>query len=394
LSAAFVALLRKEALDIVRDRRMLALMLLLPIVLYPALLIVTGTAMTAGKKRLAQEPLTVAVTSDDAAAFLDARPAPAHTTYRRMTRAEAESAMREKTVFALVDAAPGAFEAVEQGRQGVVTVVYTKRHDRSVEARDRVRGVLDALNTATLVQRLEDAHLPATFAEPLKRDETDLDFERDLGPFIASRLLPTMLLVMLFMGALYPAVDLTAGEKERGTLETLLVAPVHPLTVMRAKFVAVTATAVLAALANLAAMGITFSLGIDLGTGVVTMHLSAAQVLVMLACIFPAAVLAAGVALAVASRARSFKEGQTLMTPVILAALAPGVLAMMPGVELSAATACVPLLNVALLVKATVLHAAQPLHVVLTVATVGVCAVGALRLAASAFQSEALRFRQ
>jgi sodium transport system permease protein len=391
----FLALLRKEALDVLRDRRMLAMMLLVPVVLYPALLVVTGTVMTAGKKRLAQEALTVAVTSDDAAAFLDARPTPPHTTYQRMTRPEAEAAMREKTVHALVDAAPGAFEAVQKGRQGVVTVVYTKRHDRSVEARDRVRGVLDALNTSTLVQRLEDAHLPATFAEPLKREETDLDFERDLGPFIASRLLPTMLLVMLFMGALYPAVDLTAGEKERGTLETLLVAPVHALTVMRAKFVAVTATAVLAALANLLAMGVTFALGIDMGTGsAVKMTLSAEQVLVMLACLLPAAVLAAGVALAVASRARSFKEGQTLMTPIVLAAVAPGVLAMMPGVELSAVTACVPLLNVALLVKATVLHAAQPLHVVLTVATVGVCALGALKLAADAFQSEALRFRQ
>jgi sodium transport system permease protein len=390
----FRALLRKELLDIVRDRRMLVMMLLVPVVIYPALLIVTGTVMSAGKKRLALQELTVAVLSDDANAFLSARPAPQHTHYARMTRDAAEAQLREKTVFALVDAEAGTFEAVQQGRQGVVKVVYTKRQDRSVEARDRVRGVLEDLGKATLVARLEDAHLPATFAEPVKREESDLDFERDLGPFVASRLLPVMLLMMLFLGALYPAVDLTAGEKERGTLETLLVAPVDALEVMRAKFVAVSATAVLAALANLAAMGVTFTLGVDLGAGTVKMSLGAEQVLIMLACLLPCAVLAAGVALAIASRARSFKEGQALMTPVILVAVVPGVMALMPGVELSAFTACVPLLNVALLVKATVLHTAQPLQVVLTVVSVAVCALGALKLAARAFQSESLRFRQ
>jgi sodium transport system permease protein len=390
----FRALLRKELLDIIRDKRMLAMMLLVPVVIYPAMLIVTGTVMAAGKKRLALQELAVAVVSDDADAFLKARPTPAHTHYTRMSRADAEAGMREKTVFALVDAAAGAFDAVKQGRQGVVTVVYTKRQDRSVEARDRVRGVLDDLSKGALVTRLEEAQLPATFAEPVKREETDLDFERDLGPFIASRLLPVMLLIMLFMGAMYPAVDLTAGEKERGTLETLLVAPVDALEVMRAKFVAVTGTAVLAALANLAAMGVTFAMGIEMGPGVVKMTLGTEQVLIMLACLLPAAVLAAGIALALASRARSFKEGQTLMTPVILVAVVPGVMSLMPGVELSALTACVPLLNVALLVKATVLHAAQPLHVALTVMSVGVCAALALKLAANAFQSESLRFRQ
>jgi sodium transport system permease protein len=390
----FRALLRKELLDIVRDKRMLALMLLVPVVIYPALLIVTGTVMAAGKKRLALQELTIAVTTDDAEALLKTRPVPAHTTYQRMPRAEAEAALREKTVFALVEAPAGSFDAMQHGRQGTVTLLYTKRQDRSVEARDRVRGVLDELSKSTLVSRLEEAQLPATFAEPLKQNETDLDFERDLGPFVASRLLPVMLLIMLFMGALYPAVDLTAGEKERGTLETLLVAPVDALLVMRAKFVAVTATAVLAALSNLLAMGVTFAIGVDLGAGTVKVALGFEQVLIMLACLVPAAVLAAGIALAIASRARSFKEGQTLMTPVIFAATVPGVMALMPGVELSALTACVPLLNVALLVKATVLHAVQPLQVVLTFVSVALCALVALKLAANAFQSESLRFRQ
>ena len=167
----------------------------------------------------------------------------------------------------MVDSPSGAFAAVNATGQGVVTVVYTKRQDRSVEGRDRVRTVLDEVSKGALVTRLEHAELPATFAEPVKRDELDLDFQKDLGPYLASRLLPLLLLMMLFIGALYPAVDLTAGEKERGTLETLLVAPVRPIDVMQAKFVAVALTAVVAALANLSAMGATFALGIEVAEG-------------------------------------------------------------------------------------------------------------------------------
>jgi sodium transport system permease protein len=386
-------LLRKELLDIVRDRRMLAMMLLVPVLLYPATLMLIGAVMSAGKARLALEELKVAVCSDDAAQFLALRGVPAHTTWVRMDRAAAERELREKNVAAIVDAPAGAFSAVKERGQGVVTVVYTKRQDRSVEGRDRARTRLEDVSKGALVTRLEEAQLPATFAEPVKREEEDLDFQQDLGPYLASRLFPTLLLMMLFLGALYPAVDLTAGEKERGTLETLLVAPVRAMDVMQAKFVAVTLSAVVAALANLLAMGATFAFGIELADGgAISMRLGASQVLTLAACLAPAAVLASGVSLAIASLARTFKEGQTLMTPVLLAALMPGVMAMMPGVELNALTACVPLLNVALLVKAVVLEAASPLHVALTVVMTAGCAALSLKLAANAFQSESLRF--
>src|SRR5258706_15664336 len=122
----------------------------------------------------------------------------------------------------------------------------------------------------------------------MKTSEVDVDLCQDLGHYVCSRLLPLLLLVMLFMWAVAPAVDLTAGEKERGTLETLLVAPVSALEVMKAKFIAVTLTAAVAALANLAAMSATFALGMSVdGALRVTMSLSLRQVLVLLCCLLP-----------------------------------------------------------------------------------------------------------
>ena len=253
--------------------------------------------------------------------------------------------------------------------------------------------MLEEISKSALTVRLEEAKLPASWAEPVITSAVDVDFGKDLGPLIASQILPVILVVMLFMGAMYPAVDATAGEKERGTLETLLVAPVQPMEVMAAKYVTVVVLAMIAALANLTAMGATFAAGITLGEGqTATMRLSAGQVVALLACLLPAAILVSGLALAVASRAKSVREGQNLLTPLVLIGTVPGIVAMAPGVELNALTAIVPLLNLALLVKSVALSSALPTHVALTALSTLIYSLGGLWLAANAFRSESLRF--
>lgn len=386
-------LLKKELLDVVRDRRTIMLTLVLPVLLYPGILMVMGAIITAGKERLKNEQLVVAVASDDAAAFLAEKPAPPKTAFQRMARAEGEAAMREQKVAAVVDAPGGAHAAVGDGRQALVTVLYTKRFDRSMEALDRLRPVLESVSSDALKVRLEARQLDATFATPVKLEAVDLDFQKDLGPLIASRILPIILLTMLILGAVYPAVDLTAGEKERGTLETLLVSAVSPTQVMAAKYLTVSIVAVVSALVNLGAMAGTFGAGLSLGEGPsVSVRFGPAQVLVLLVCLVPAALLVSGLSLAVASTARTFKEGQSLMTPVLLVGIAPALMSQMPGIELSLVTAFVPLLNVALLVKAVVLGTAQPVHVLITMGSVLASALAALKLAAKAFDSEVFRF--
>lgn len=391
--SAFKILLGKELLDVARDRRTLVLTILLPVLLYPGILLLMGAIIAAGQARLKNEPLTVAIVGEATAKLLAASAPPPKTTFQPMTRAQAEALLKDQKIAAAVQAPDDVEARLSSGGQAVVTVLYTKRFDRSMEGLDRVRPLLEALNGKTLELRLDELHLEKGFVQPVKTDAVDLDFQKDLGPLIASRLLPIILLMMLILGALYPAVDLTAGEKERGTLETLLVAAVRPVDVMAAKYVTVAIVAVVTALANLGAMGVTFGLGISLGgPQSTTFSLTLSQVGVMLVCLVPAALLLSGISLAVSSTARTFKEGQTLMTPVMLACIAPALVSQMPGIELNAVTALIPLLNVALLIKAAVLGTATPLQVALTAASISVFAVIAVKVAASAFNSEVFRF--
>jgi sodium transport system permease protein len=391
--SAFRILLGKELLDVLRDRRTLLLTILLPVLLYPGILLLMGVIISAGQERLKNEPLSVAVVGEPTAALLSRHAPPPKTTYQPMPRDRAEALLKDQKIAAAVIAPDDVEQKLTSGQQAVITVLYTKRFDRSMEGLDRLRPVLDALNSGTLKLRLDELKLEPGFAQPLKTEAVDFEFKKDLGPLIASRMLPIILLTMLIIGALYPAVDLTAGEKERGTLETLLVASVRPVDVMAAKYVTVGVVAIVSALANLAAMGVTFGLGISLGGPEnTTFSLTAQQVGVMLICLVPAALLLSGVSLTVASTARTFKEGQALMTPVMLACLAPALVSQMPGIELTNVTALIPMLNVALLIKAAVLGTATAAQVGLTIASILVCAGLALKTAASAFNSEVFRF--
>ncbi len=389
---AWRILLGKELLDVTRDRRTLVLTILLPVLLYPGMLLVMGAIISAGTQRLKNEPLTIAVVGPSTAALLARKPVPPKTTFEPKERAQAEALLRDQKLAAVVQAPADAEARLQAGQQVVVTVLYTKRFDRSVEALDRMRPMLESINNDALKVRLDARGLEAGFVQPVKGEPVDLEFQKDLGPLIASRLLPIILLTMLILGALYPAVDLTAGEKERGTLETLLVSGARPVDVMAAKYLTVSAVAVVTALANLLAMAATFGFGISLGPANMTFQLHPGQVLTMLACLVPAALLLAGISLTVASTARTFKEGQSLMSPVMLACLAPALLSQMPGVELNSLTALVPLLNVALLIKASVLGNATAPQVLLTMGSVLVFALIALKLAATAFNSEIFRF--
>lgn len=386
-------LLRKELVDSLRDRRTLVMMLVVPLLLYPSLLLLIGLLTSAGKARLARAELPVALVGAEAEALLPEEARPPRTPILRMERAEAEQALRERKIWAIVDVPAGSLEAIARGEQAKVALLYTKRHDHSMEAHDRLARALDRQARRFLGVRLEAANLPANFGEPLKTEALDLDFKSDLGPLIASRMLPAILVVMLFMGALYPAIDVTAGEKERGTLETLLVAPVRPMEVMLAKYLTVATIAVLVTTLNLAAMAATFRFGLSFAEGItVSLRMAPKQIALMLLGLLPAACMASAVALAVTSLARSFKEAQSLLSPVMIVASLPGLAANMPGIELNHLTALAPLLNVALLVKGAVLGTATWSHLGVVLVSVGVCAALAIWMAANAFKSEALRF--
>jgi ABC-2 type transport system permease protein/sodium transport system permease protein len=204
---------------------------------------------------------------------------------------------------------------------------------------------------------------------------------------------PLVLILMTITGAVYPAIDLTAGERERGTLEILMAAPIPRLSLLLAKYTTVVAVAVLTALVNLGSMAATLILsgagprlfGSE-GVALTPLVLAEIFLLLLLFAAFFSAVL-----LALTSFARSFKEAQAYLIPLMLLALVPGTLGLVPGLELGGPLAVVPLLNIVLLARDLMASQAQALSAAVVVFSTFVYALVAIAVAARLFGADAVR---
>ncbi len=213
---------------------------------------------------------------------------------------------------------------------------------------------------------------------------------RDTG--LLATLIPLVLILMTITGAVYPAIDLTAGERERGTLEVLMAAPLPRFALLLSKYIAVLTVALFTALLNLTMMTISLKLS---GMGSLLFGeagLTVGFLLSMLGMLLLFALFFSALVLAVTSFARSFKEAQAYLIPLMLASLTPGMLALMPGLKLKGGLSITPLVNVVLLGR-DLFEGQVTLGVALTViASTLLYATAALSLAARLFGAEAVLF--
>lgn len=383
-----LTVLRKELLETVRDRRTMMIMLVVPAFMYPALFILLQQLALFGQRSLEADPVTVAV--------VGAAPADLGLAGDSMLRVqEAGSrpldALRAGALDAVVSMSPP--PAGENGSRDV-RVFYDASRDRSRLAQGIVDSRVQARKDTLLVRRLQARGLPRSFAAPLEVSDTSVASPRRLGGYTLGRFLPIVLILMMVLGAFYPAIDMAAGEKERGTLEPLLTVPVPEDEIVAGKFAAVTLVALAAAVLNLASMVLTFQTGLfQFGRAAdIRFELPFGALLLTLLAMILLAVLFSSLFLGVAVRAQSFKEAQNALTPVYTVSFLPAMLSMIPGIAFTPAVALVPVAGVALLFRALLIGDADFLPAALAIASTLAYAMLALVFAVRAFGREEVLF--
>jgi sodium transport system permease protein len=380
--------LGKELRETIRDRRTLFMMLVLPTLLYPAILVLVQQLAIFGQQRLGAEPAKVAVAGADPALvrYLDA-----DTAIRVFGAASATvAAVRDGKVEAavLVAPVPGAPEGTRSAR-----ILYDLSDDRSQRAQQLADARLDAWADTLLAVRLRSAGLPEGYATPLAVADSSVATAEEAGGYALGRFLPLILVMMTLLGAFYPAIDLAAGEKERGTLETLLTAPVPAHEIVAGKFVAVALIGMAAAVANLASMMLTFQSGLFRFPGAeLRFTLPAGSALLVFLALIPLSVLFAASFLGLAVRAQSFKEAQNALTPAQLAATLPLLVVTLPGIDFTPALAVVPVVGVAMFFRELMTGDPPLVPSLLAVAATMAYAGLALAFAARAFGREEVLF--
>jgi len=386
---AWQIVFRKELRETLRDRRTLLVMIVVPVMLYPVLLITMEQLLIFGMRNLEAEASPVAVVGEGTAGLEEV--VGRFETLRLVTIGEdLEEAIRSDSVTAVASIRLSA--DAESNRD--VVILFDAAADRSLRGRGELSLAVEEWEDSLLARRLDDSGLTRSFAEPVSVSDSSVARAEELGGYTLGRILPLLLVIMTLLGAFYPAIDLAAGEHERGTLETLLTAPLAPRDVVIGKFMTVALIGVVAAGLNLASMLLTVQTGILQATAILGLEVSISplSVLVIFLTLVPLAVLFGALFLGIAVGSSSFKEAQNALTPVYMLVIIPAMLPIFPGIEFSALMAILPVAGVSFLFRDLMAGGADPVLGTVVLVMTSLYALAALTFAARAFGSERTLF--
>jgi sodium transport system permease protein len=398
-----LAVARKELLTGLRDRQAMIYAVLLPLALYPVLfwVMLQGALVVEGERERTEVTAAIRGAADDgeaeALAHALAEPPEGESPGPMRMPARAEptlDALRGGALDALVvlgrpelDPALGALVPAElpaPGSDAPSILFYDGSKSRSSLAKKRG---LDRLASVAAAKRLDAVDGDASALAAFRVERVSLASEVEESAFVLSFLLPMMFCIMTVLGGFFPAVDLSAGEKERHTAETTLLLPVPRIGVIGGKILTVAVFALVATTLNVTGLLVAAQhllAGIDTGFAfeVPWSAFPQAAPLLLLFLVTTSAIL-----FAIASFADTFKQGQALLGPVQFVVLMPAIVVSMPGIELSPTLALVPVAQTALAFKAILQGDAAALDLALVAVSEVVyaaLAVGiALRLASS-----------
>jgi sodium transport system permease protein len=390
---------RKEMCDLLRDWRAIISIIVVPVVIVPllilgALQIVSHTMKEAPKNTLTMEGapkvmLLGAENSPESAAAL-----------RRLKKFDLISAgpdytnlISNKKIRAAVEIPKDFDTAVEAERKTGIRIYTYIGEPQSMQTAQQLQEFFQHRREETVRRRLLDRHLAETLVTPFDVQLTNVASPKQTTGVVLGMILPYVMIVMCLAGAIYPAIDMTAGEKERGTLETLLSSPASRTQLVLGKGLVVLTMSLATALLSISANG--FSL-LFVNRGILSkLPLTLDPLALVWVCVMmiPLAIFIASVAVAMGLFARSAKEANTYLQPMLLLAIVPAIVAALPGVDFDYALAFIPVLNMSLLCKELLAGAFHWGHVLVVFGSMTFYAALAVAAAVALFKRENVLFR-
>lgn len=390
-------ILLKELRDIFRDKKTVFMMILLPILLYPVLLIGFSQVVMISSEAMQKKELAISFDFTPDSKLLTLIDEANKDEEGKLIIAEKENleeALSQEEIAAYVKQ-----EEID-GKYHYKIYMNASSNDSNV-ATQRIEAIFSKYKDGIIKSNIEEKGLNLEdILEPIKYESINTAKNEEMTGYLLGQILPIILIVGILLGAIYPAIDVMAGEKERGTLETLLTFPVSNLELIIGKYLAVATVAVISALLNILSivlslvfmllqlgtqMGEQFKMNIHFGDVVVPFIMT-------LICIILFALVITAVIMCVCSLAKSFKEAQNYSTPIMLVFMLPAYVCMLPNIEFNNITAAIPVVNIALLIKNVFLFKFDALPILIVMLSSLAFAILSLMALTKMFNSEAILF--
>ncbi|HEY1422630.1 MAG TPA: ABC transporter permease [Candidatus Acidoferrum sp.] len=393
---------RKELTEALRDKRTLITTFLVPLLLVPVLgsgfTAVMSAVIGSAKK---EKPAVMIVGGTDSPSLLAVlqkypkiRIVPATADWRNK--------IIEKQIRAAIEIPKGFEKNLSTGQAGTLKIDIYGGEIKSQLAAGNIEAYLREYRDDITTERLQANHLPPELLKPFTvKRESIASPEKEAGAILGG-IIAYVLILMCLQGAMSPAIDLTAGEKERGTMETILSSPVSRSHLVLGKFLLVLTASLMTAILLMVSIGVSTTVLekshaldqlSDEGEAPPQLALKPMAMASVVIMAIPLSVLFSAGLITIALFAKSHKEAQSYIAPLMFVVIVPAIAAMLPGVDLTPKLAIVPLLNVSLLCKELVTGEYHWNYIALIFASTSVYAAGALYVAVKMFQRESVLFR-
>lgn len=369
-----MTLIRKEVLDILRDKKTLIIMVAVPILLYPAMIIgmvLIMNMVTSSQQEKIHTAGYPAKYEEYAAALqeiYDENEEDFDLKLELMPLDEADKEAKADSYDAWLS-----FTEDEQGLN--IIVEYTSTNQDSGYTEGILEDLARLYKDKVLEEKLGDYGLTEEFLTPVMYEAKDSVSESESFGMNLGGSIGMMLIVTIMLGAFYPAMDVTTGEKERGTLETLLTLPVSNFHMIMSKYIAVALFACVTAVLSLASLGASVLFLVNSVTDEMSGEFAGVDLSMMLGwmpvlllAMIVTALFITAFCMCFCVFAKSFKEANNYITPVMFFVMFASMVGMLPSAELNYKTSLIPIVNVSLLIKQVM---AQQMNLALAGITIG-----------------------
>jgi sodium transport system permease protein len=397
--SAIAVVYRKELTEWLRDRRTLISSVLVPLLAFPLLMVgITALASVMVGNAEKEVPKVMILGGEDSPQLLE-----------RLRKLDTLSIVpyadnwkdqiSNKDIRAAVEIPKGFQAALADGTAPPVNIYYYKGELKSSFGADHVQKAVEEYRDEVVKDRLAAKNLPASVLKPFEVKEENVAPPEKVGGASIGGFIGYAVILLCLTGAMYPAIDLTAGEKERGTIETVLSSPISRLDLVIGKFLLVFSASLVSAILSVTSMGTSFAvlghshLMNSSGGQNLDLNLGWLSVIAVFFMALPLAVLFSAVLMTIALFAKTYKEAQSYLTPLTFLVVIPAIASIMPGVELTPKLALIPVLNTSLVCKEIITGTYHWNSIILIFTSTCIYAAAALFLAVKMFQRESVLFR-
>lgn len=394
--------LRKEVKDLLRDRRTIISSILLPMILIPVINIVMGGGIQKFEKDMNENVMVALSRSSNSPEVRELVQEMILSKNPNIVLVDAEDpvkALENNEIRCIIEIENSYAEKLEDGQPIQITLQYDESKTKSQAAADIVSRAIDRFSEEVVEERIAALGLDPDFLQPVQVERKNLA-PNDMGNnMMLQMMLPFMISILVAVGGIPAATDLVAGEKERNTFEPLLTTMPDRGSLLLGKYLAVTLFSMVSLVAILVGLSIGYiinpnSLTIGIDTQLQGISLDPLAVVLALLITVALGMTFSGIQIALSTIAKSYKEAQTYLSFLMLAAMVPGYATMfMQASDLSPVMFVMPVMNTVAAFKMILGGSINYFNLVLALVTSIIFVILTLMFAASLFKKEKVMFR-